>query len=60
MTELSKWLRRLMQLARKVNRGEATKEEAREYDYELMLFITVVCFVGMISCIIVSHVFKSM
>ena len=51
MTDIMDWLCRLMVLARKVNSGKATEDEALEYDYDLMLLVCGVCIVGIAACI---------
>jgi len=58
MTDFRKSFCRLMMLARKVNSGKATADEAMEYDYILMLIVSGVCLVGIVACIIISHVIK--
>lgn len=58
MTDIWDWLCRLMLLARKVNSGKATEDEALEYDYDLMLLVCGVCIVGIAACIVMSYVQK--
>ena len=58
MTDIREWLCRLMVLARKVNSGKATEDEALEYDYDLMLLVCGVCIVGIVACIVMSYVQK--
>lgn len=58
MTDIMEWICRLMLLARKVNSGKATEDEALEYDYDLMLLVCGVCIVGIAACIVMSYVQK--
>lgn len=60
MKGIKEWLRLLWQLARKVNSGKATDEEARQYDYDLMLMVCGLCVAGIVVCIVMSHVITSL